>query len=99
MSVKSSSDIIEKNVLTQDGREVGHVEALQIDIETWKVRSIDVKLRRDALEALHIKRPLFGTRSAPLDVEHISGVTDAVVLKAGLEELAGLLGDMETEEG
>jgi sporulation protein YlmC with PRC-barrel domain len=98
MNLKSSRDIVDKKILTQDGREVGYVEAIDVDLETWKVQSMELKLRRDALEALHIKRPLFGTRSARLSVEHVSGVTDSVVLKTGMEELSAKLSDVEHEE-
>ncbi len=96
--LKSTRDIIGRAVLTQDGREIGTVEALLLEIEEWAARSVEIRLRRDALEALHLKRPLFGTRSVHIGVEHVAGVTDAVVLKVDLQKLAALLADVETEE-
>lgn len=88
----SSRDLVDKKILTQDGREIGHVEGLELDIESWHVRSLEVRLRRDTLEALNIKRPLFGTRTVRLGVGHVSGVTDTVVLKTKLEEVGALIG-------
>ncbi len=96
--LKSTRDVIGRAVLTQDGREIGTVEALLLQVEEWAVRSIEVRLRRDALEALHLKRPLFGTRTVHVGVEHVAGVTDAVVLKLDMERLAALLADVGTEE-
>ena len=98
MSLKGSNEILDKRVFTQDGREVGTVSGLLIELDAWKVEALDLRLRREALEALHIERPLFGTRSARLRVEHVSGVTDTVILKLDFEGLASELADMKTEE-
>ena len=95
---KSTREIIGRMVITQDGRQLGTVEALQIALPEWQVRALQIRARRDALEALHLKRPLFGTRTITLSAEHVAGVTDAIVLKVDLRKLASLLGDAEHEE-
>lgn len=91
----SSSDIQGKKVLTQDGSEIGEVKGLDVDTTSWRVPTLEVKLRRDQLESLSIKRPIFGTKTVHLSVDHVSGISDQVILKRKLTELSSLLGDAD----
>jgi sporulation protein YlmC with PRC-barrel domain len=88
-----------KKIITADGREVGEVGTLEIEIEldTWKIQWLELKLLRDVLEALGLKKPLFGTIHARLAPERIRSVTDNVVLTVDFAQLGTLLASDEPD--
>ena len=63
MAKMNAGDLIGKDILCQDGRELGSVKDLVLDFEEWSIHVIVVKLARDVLEKLHMKRPLIGTQT------------------------------------
>ena len=97
MDTISSNDLEGKLIVSQNGREVGEVEGVDVDVKTWKVPTFEVKLRRDVLEELNLKRPLLGSQTVRLSVEHVSGITDTVVLKSSLADLA-FIGGRHSED-
>lgn len=76
-----------KDVISQDGREVGKVDDLVLDHESWKVQALLIKLERELLEEFAMKRPMFGTQTVRLPVAFVSGVSDKVILQKKLDEL------------
>jgi sporulation protein YlmC with PRC-barrel domain len=92
-------NLIGKNILGQHGREVGTVLKLLMNIETWQLETIVVKLNRESLEDLHLKKKWFGTQIVNLPVSAVSGVTDSLILNNPLEEMVfsgGSTVDLET---
>lgn len=85
-----------KKVLSSDGREVGQVTGVQFDVQTWKVAWIDVKVPRDTLPDLGMKKPLMGTHSIKVSPDRISNVTDTVMLSPTIAEL-GAFANSDTE--
>lgn len=77
-----------KHVVSQDGVDVGEVQGLEVNVETWAVVALEIKLERDVLERLNLKKPMLGTHSVKLAVDRISGVGDTIVLKATVDEIA-----------
>jgi sporulation protein YlmC with PRC-barrel domain len=96
MRVMSNTELIGKRILSQDGREIGEVESLHVDVETWRLSAVGVKLRREVLEQLSLKRPLIGTQVIRIPIDQVSGASDTVVLKPTFAKLAAVTG--ETEE-
>jgi sporulation protein YlmC with PRC-barrel domain len=86
-----------KKVITADGREVGEIGTLEIELDGWKVQWLELKLLRDVLEALQLKKPIFGTVNARLATERIRSVTDNVVLTIDFEQLGTLLASEEPD--
>jgi sporulation protein YlmC with PRC-barrel domain len=86
-----------KKIITADGREVGEVGALEIELDTWKIQWLELKLLRDVLETLGLKKPLFGTIHARLAPERIRSVTDNVVLTVDFAQLGALLASDEPD--
>jgi hypothetical protein len=64
---------------------------LCLDLNSWRVTSVRVRLRRDLLEELTLDRPLVGTQRISIPVDVISGITDAIVLRSTMAELLELL--------
>jgi sporulation protein YlmC with PRC-barrel domain len=88
MSVIGTRDLIGKSVVSQDGAEIGDIQALDIDVETWKVVTVEIRLERGVLEKLNLKKPLLGSQSVRIAAERISGVSDQVVLKNTVDQIA-----------
>jgi len=74
-------------VIGQHGREIGVIADMSADVETWQLQSLEVKLNRETLDDLKLKRPWFGTQTVHVPVSEISGATDNLVLKSLLEEM------------
>lgn len=98
MSVHIGSDLIGKPIVSQDGREIGRVEALHVDVKCWSVASIGVKVSKDVLEELNLKRPFIGTQIIQIPTGQVSGATDTIVLKSELSALAFVGGRTENSE-
>lgn len=90
MSRMKFSELEGKEVLSQDGRELGEVSDVTFDPSGWRIDSLVVKLERDLLESFHMKRPLFGTQTIQIATGHVSGVGDKVILRKTLMELTAL---------
>lgn len=88
MSIVGSRKLMGKTIVSQDGTEVGEIHGLDVDVESWRVEALEVKLDRGVLERMNLKKPIFGTQSVRLAVERVSGVSDTVVLKHTLDEIA-----------
>jgi sporulation protein YlmC with PRC-barrel domain len=78
------------SVLDSTGRVIGKVERAMVDMESWAVESLRVRLRRDAAAELGLPSTPF--RSPTLDVPTglVLAASDAVILRATLEDLHGL---------
>lgn len=87
MPLTKDSDIRGKRVITNDGHMIGYVDTLVVDTETWRVERIGVRLERDKLDALKLKKPIVGSQEIKLAVREIAGVRDEIVLRHKLSEV------------
>jgi sporulation protein YlmC with PRC-barrel domain len=80
-------------VLDSAGRLLGRIRSLQVDTESWAVESLRLRLRRKTAQELGLRWSLFHmpTMDVPTGLVHAAG--DAVILRAALDELAGLVND------
>lgn len=84
------SELSGKDVISQDGRDIGSVSDIVFDDASWHIDTLVVKLARDLLESFHMKRPMFGTQTIQIPTTHVSGVGDKVILHKTLAELTAL---------
>src|SRR5215213_2895778 len=79
-----------RSVLDSSGRLIGRVVRALVDVESWAVDTLRVRLERQAAADLGLSGSLM--RPATLDVPTglVLAASDAVILRAGLDELAGL---------
>ncbi len=91
-----SSELEGKTVFAH-GREVGVVHAIDFDTNTFRVRSLEIKLKRELLDELQMKVPLVGSHSVHVDVAHVQVIADAVMLAPTVEELRALVPAGETK--
>lgn len=74
-------------VIGQHGREIGVITDMFADVDTWQLQSLEVKLNRETLDDLKLKRSWFGTQTVHVPISEISGATDNLVLKSLLEKM------------
>lgn len=89
MSEINSAQIIGKRVVAKDGRELGTVESIFVETEGWQVTAMAVKVARDKLDELRMKRPLVGSRSIKIPMTEVAAATDNVMLRGTISELTG----------
>ena len=87
MSQSKVMSLMGLEILGQHGREIGVTTDMLADVETWQLQSLEVKLNRETLDELELKRPWFGTQTVLVPVSEIPGASDNLVLKHSLEEM------------
>lgn len=95
MGQTSNQTLLGKKIVTQDGREIGHVDAVFVDTDDWRVDQLAVKLRKDVLEELSLRRPLIGTQVVRIPTDQIAGASDTVVLRPEAADLSFIGGSSE----
>ena len=80
-----------RTVVTSGGQELGTVEALFIDGESWQVEALQVKLRSEAADQLGTFWNFFHAGRIELPTRVIQSVSDTVVLSVSVEELQHVL--------
>jgi sporulation protein YlmC with PRC-barrel domain len=87
----SDEDLRDKTVIGADGHVVGEVSALFLDVSTWAIASLRVKLRREVAERLGASHSVFRAGTVDIPIHMVQSVGDAVVLSAAVDELRALL--------
>ena len=87
MDQSNVKGLLGMKIIGQHGREIGVITDMFADVETWQLQSLEVKLNRETLDDLKLKRTWFGTQTVRVPVSEISGATDNLVLKSTLEEM------------
>jgi sporulation protein YlmC with PRC-barrel domain len=83
----TEGQLVGTRVVSQDGFVLGDVAGLVIDTDSWRIAEIAVRLRRESLEPLRLKKKKIGSKTVHLPAEEVSGVSDAVVLKHRRDQL------------
>ena len=83
----TSRELRGKAVFSQDGRQLGLVEGLELSHKSWRIIGFDVKLKREVLGAMGLKKPMMGTQNVVIAPDEISGVGDAIILKRAIGEV------------
>jgi sporulation protein YlmC with PRC-barrel domain len=86
MDYIDSPKLQSKKVFSQDGREVGEIEGFSFDSD-WNVVSFTLRVRREVLEELGLKKPMMGTQTVELNVDQVSGLSDSLILRTKLSEV------------
>jgi sporulation protein YlmC with PRC-barrel domain len=85
-----TAEIFGKEVIGSAGFDLGRVTDLQFDEKGWKVLALEVHLHKDVAEEHHL-RHRFRKTHVLIDVDHVQGVGDRVILKGSKEDLLTLI--------
>jgi len=69
-----------KTVIGADGQAIGEVSAIFLEAETWRVESLQVRLRREVADLLGASRSMFRAGKLEIAIGHVQSVGDALVL-------------------
>lgn len=81
------NDVVGLRIVGHHGREIGVVAEAQLDLESWKVTSLEVELTPDALADLKLKKPWFGRQTVSVPTNQVAGACDVLVLKVPVEDM------------
>ncbi|MCP3137386.1 PRC-barrel domain-containing protein [Pyxidicoccus xibeiensis] len=80
-----------RTVVAAGGQELGTVEALSIDSETWKVEALQVKLHSETADQIGAFWNFFHAGRIELPTRIVQSVSDTVLLSVSVDELRQVL--------
>ena len=86
-NLQNTVDLVGMQIVGQQGRIIGVVKAVMVDVTTGQMSSLQADLHPDAASELKLEQPWFGHRSVLLPVSQIAGASDVVVLNTPLETM------------
>ena len=84
--VVSFKELSDKFVICAGGFDLGQINGVEIDVNTWQVSDLHVKLSKSASEDLGFKK-MIGTSTICLPISLVSKVGDNVLLNKSRDEL------------
>jgi sporulation protein YlmC with PRC-barrel domain len=87
-----------KPIIDITGRALGRLERALVDGESWAIEVVRVKLRRAVAEELGLAPKWYRASRIDIPTGLILGVRDAIVVRAALDELHGLVPDHVVDE-
>lgn len=79
------------DVLGTGGKIVGTVEDINIDTQTWKLPSLIIKIRKDALEMIKTEKCLLCNNRLHISMQHIIDIGDYVMLEVTADDIGKIL--------
>lgn len=83
----TGSDLIGKDVITSDGRNIGSVTDVAVDPAKWRVRDLRVAIDKRIAEELGLLKDRKGSQFL-IKTEHIRSVGDHVMVHKTMKALA-----------
>lgn len=80
-----------RKVISADALEIGEIVDIIVETVTWRVESLQVKVRKEAAEKIGVSRGVLRGGTFNLPVELIQSVGDSIVLSASSTELKNSL--------
>lgn len=93
-NIKFDADrLLGMDVLGTGGKIVGTVEDINIDTQSWKMPSLIIKIRKDALEMIKTENCLLCNNRLHISMQHIVDIGDYVMLEVTAEDIGKILDD------
>ncbi|MCL2712023.1 MAG: PRC-barrel domain-containing protein [Methanomassiliicoccaceae archaeon] len=86
-NIASLSSLISSKVVTKDNQLVGTVTTVMINIDTWKVSSLVIRLDKGAIEAMKMKKGFFSKINAEIGTEMILSSSDMIHLNGNMDDI------------
>ncbi|MCQ5376406.1 MAG: PRC-barrel domain-containing protein [Methanomassiliicoccales archaeon] len=88
----TAADIVGKRVICRKARQIGLAENIIFSPDKeWKVPFIEVRLDKDAIDLLNVKKPLLATPLIKIQTDDIKTIGDMIMLKIDADELRDFL--------
>lgn len=76
-----------RTIVAADGQVIGEVTTAFVESDTWRIESIEAKLRNDAAEQLGAPHSLFRAGTIDIPISQVQSAGDAVLLAVRGAEL------------
>lgn len=86
-SLISEKELVGLTVITADSQRIGTVVALRVDLTTWRVRFLEIRVDRAMHKELGIRRELLHRTTMALPSDIVHAIKDAVLLTVTTAEL------------
>ena len=88
-----SQEIIGKTVVNTSGFVIGEVNDYVVDLETWQVSDLQLKIERKKAKELNLKVSFFklGSLLVLVDVHQVDPINDQVILSLSKEDFKGYI--------
>lgn len=80
-----------RTVIASDGLAIGVIAMLFLDADSWRVESLQVKLRNDVADRLGADRSWLHAGVVEIPIRIVQSVGDAVILGVALDDLREVL--------
>ncbi len=87
----SDENLRGRTVIASDGLAIGEITSFNVDVDSWVIESIQVKLRKGVADRLGADRGMFHAGAAEIPIRMVQSVGDAVVLAVPVDELRAVL--------
>jgi sporulation protein YlmC with PRC-barrel domain len=87
----SDENLRGRTVIAADGPAIGEIVALFLDSDSWRVESLQVKLRNEVADQLGATRGMFHAGTLEMPIRMVQSVGDAVILSVAARELRQVL--------
>lgn len=83
----TTEDLTRKEVIGTDGRKLGVVVDTEVETMTWGVSSLVVKVNKNVIPLLGLKKHLFSPTTIKIKPLMVQGAEDVVRLNLGVAQL------------
>jgi sporulation protein YlmC with PRC-barrel domain len=77
-------------VVTTDAYILGEINGASVDTNTWKITDLDVKLSKDTIKELELKKPKLGSLIVCLPISDVKNFGRVALLKYTLKTFKNL---------
>lgn len=77
-------------VITLDAQNLGVIDGAQVDTTNWMITDLEVKLDKEAIQEMGLKKPKIGSLVVCLPINYIQTFGDVITLKHKQETLKNL---------
>ncbi len=88
---RNIKSIMGKQVIDEDGKDIGIVKDVMVDIEGWKFPSILIKLDKEVLEMLRMEKCPDCERNVLLPLAKVGSIGDNIMLNIDKETMGDLV--------
>lgn len=84
-------NLIGKDVTTADGKALGKVKAVMVNLDEWFVQSFVIKLDKEAHAPLGLKKFLLAKDISGITTDHVEAMSENVILKLTMEQVKDVM--------
>jgi sporulation protein YlmC with PRC-barrel domain len=77
-------------VITLDAQNLGEIDGVHADIKTWTITDLDIKLHKEAIKEMGLKKPKLGSLTVTIPITYVRQFGDVITLKLTQEAVKNI---------